>query len=63
MDRVEPWRIAAQKAIELNPRLAEAHVLMGDSYYATPAWAGREGDALPTADEALEVLPGNVNIQ
>ena len=101
MQRVEPWRIAAQKAIELNPRLAEADVLMSDSYRASPAygcarqrdpalaerfirralqldprfgvasvglimhftWAGREGDALRTADEALEVLPGDVNLQ
>ena len=101
MERVEPWRIAAQKAIELNPRLAEADVLMGDSYRASPAygcarqrdpalaerfirralqldprfgvastnlvlhfaWAGREGDALRTADEALKVLPGDVSLQ
>ena len=29
---VHPWRAAAQKAIELNPRLAEGYALLGDSY-------------------------------
>jgi TolB-like protein len=35
---VELWRTAALKAIELNPRLAEAYVLLGQSYFASPAW-------------------------
>jgi TolB-like protein/Tfp pilus assembly protein PilF len=29
---VLPWRAAARKAIDLNPRLAEAYALLGDSY-------------------------------
>jgi TolB-like protein/Tfp pilus assembly protein PilF len=29
---VDPWRAAAQKAIGLNPRLAEGYALLGDSY-------------------------------
>ena len=29
---MHPWRAAAQKAIELNPRLAEGYALLGDSY-------------------------------
>ena len=100
MERIEPWRIAAQKAIELNPRLAEAHVLMSDSYRASPAygcsrqrdavlaerfakraleldprsaaaytaltnhlaWAGREVESLRAVDDALKVLPGNVDL-
>ena len=100
MERIEPWRIAAQKAIELNARLAEAHVLMSDSYRSSPAygcsrqrdavlaerflkraleldprsaaaytsltnhlaWAGREAESLRAVDEALKVLPGNVDL-
>ncbi len=47
MGRTEPWRIAAQKAIELNPRLAEAYVLMSDSYRGGPAFAcARQRDAV-----------------
>ena len=30
--QVRSWRMAAQKAIELNPRLAEGYALLGDSY-------------------------------
>ena len=100
LERIEPWRIAAQKAIALNPRLAEAHVLMSDSYRASPAygcsrqrdavlaegflqkaleldprsaaayvgltnhlaWDGREAESLRAVDEALKVLPGNVDL-
>ena len=35
---MELWRTAALKAMELNPRLAEAYVLLGQSYFASPAW-------------------------
>jgi Flp pilus assembly protein TadD len=38
LERVEAWRAAAQKAIELNPRLVEAHVLLGDSYSMAPPY-------------------------
>jgi TolB-like protein len=35
---IELWRMASLKAIELNPRMAEAYVLLGQSYFAAPAW-------------------------
>ncbi len=38
MDLVELWRTAALKATELNPRLPEGYVLLGQSYFASPAW-------------------------
>ena len=38
MENVELWRTAALKATELNPRLPEAYVLLGQSYFASPAW-------------------------
>jgi len=38
MEDVDRWRAAALKASELNPRLAEAYVLLGQSYFAAPAW-------------------------
>ena len=47
------------RALQLDPRLGVAS--LGVIIHFT--WAGREGDALRTADEALEVLPGDVNLQ
>jgi Tfp pilus assembly protein PilF len=38
LEEIELWRTASLKAIELNPRMAEAHVLLGQSYFASPAW-------------------------
>src|SRR5439155_20558113 len=38
LEQIELWRTAALKATELNPRLAEAYVLLGQSYFASPAW-------------------------
>jgi len=38
LEEIELWRMASLKAIELNPRMAEAHVLLGQSYFASPAW-------------------------
>jgi TolB-like protein len=38
VEDVELWRTAALKATELNPRVAEAYVLLGQSYFASPAW-------------------------
>jgi TolB-like protein len=37
--RTGPWRSEAQKAIELNPRIAEAYSLLADSYNASPNWS------------------------
>jgi serine/threonine protein kinase/Flp pilus assembly protein TadD len=48
-----------RRALQLDPRFGVASV--GLILHFT--WAGREGDALRTADEALEVLPGDVNLQ
>ena len=46
MEEVELWRTAALKATELNPRLPEAYVLLGQSYFASPAWGcARQRDA------------------
>jgi tetratricopeptide (TPR) repeat protein len=36
MEQVDSWRDAARKAINTNPRLAEAYVLLGDSYGPSP---------------------------
>ena len=38
LEDVEQWRLASLKAVELNPRMAEAFVLLGQSYFAAPAW-------------------------
>ena len=35
---VESWRAAAQRAVAINPRMAEAHTLLADSYASAPAW-------------------------
>jgi serine/threonine protein kinase len=97
---VERWRAAALKASELNPRMAEAFVLLGQSFFAAPTWglarhrdgdlaerylrkgvhldprfglghnalvyhllwAGRAGEALQAADDALRVLPDHVDL-
>jgi serine/threonine protein kinase/tetratricopeptide (TPR) repeat protein len=38
LEDIERWRMSSLKAIELNPRLAEAYVLLGQSYFASPLW-------------------------
>jgi TolB-like protein/tRNA A-37 threonylcarbamoyl transferase component Bud32 len=38
LEQVESWRIAAQKAIDMNSRLAEAYVFLGESYAPSPAF-------------------------
>jgi len=44
--RASEWRAEARSAIELNPRLAESYVLLGDSYFSAPGWGcGRDRDA------------------
>ena len=46
LEEIQLWRMASLKAIELNPRLAEAYVLLGQSYFASPAWGfARQRDA------------------
>jgi TolB-like protein len=47
------------RALQLDPRLGVASLGLIGQF----AWAGRERDALRTADEALKVLPGDVNLQ
>ncbi|HSF15175.1 MAG TPA: protein kinase [Vicinamibacteria bacterium] len=45
MEDTDSWRSSAQKAISLNPRLAEGYVLLADSYNSAPAWScSRERD-------------------
>ena len=45
---VMPWRAEARTAIELNARMAEAYVLLADSFFAAPGWGcGRDRDADP----------------
>jgi DNA-binding winged helix-turn-helix (wHTH) protein/TolB-like protein/Tfp pilus assembly protein PilF len=45
------WRAEARRAIEVNPRLAEAYVLLADSYFSAPGWGcGRDRDA-PLAEQ------------
>ena len=44
-ERLDEWRIAARRAIAINPRIAEAHALLADSYSAIPTWGcGRDRD-------------------
>ena len=38
LEEAESWRDNARKAIDMNPRLAEAYVVLGDSYGASPAF-------------------------
>lgn len=46
LENVDRWRAAARKAIELNPRIAEAYELLADSYFAGNAWGcGRDRNA------------------
>jgi tetratricopeptide (TPR) repeat protein len=47
---VGPWREEAQRALSLDPRTAEAHAVLGDSYSGIPYACGREVDA-ERADE------------
>ena len=47
------------RALQLDPRFGVASTNLINHF----AWAGRESDALRTADEALEVLPGDVGLQ
>ena len=39
LEEIELWRMSSLKAIGLNPRLAEAYVLLGQSYFASPLWS------------------------
>ena len=48
-----------RRALQLDPRFGVASINLINHF----AWAGRERDALRAADEALEVLPGNVGLQ
>jgi DNA-binding winged helix-turn-helix (wHTH) protein/TolB-like protein len=41
--RVDLWRLEAEKAIALNPRLAEAYELLADWYFATPGYGCSHG--------------------
>ncbi|HVL65789.1 MAG TPA: protein kinase [Vicinamibacterales bacterium] len=46
LGEVAPWRLAAQKAIDVNPRQAEGYALLADSYGPAPVWGcGRDRDA------------------
>ena len=47
------------RALQLDPRLGVASLGLINHF----TWAGREGDALSKADQALEVLPGSVTLQ
>jgi DNA-binding winged helix-turn-helix (wHTH) protein/TolB-like protein len=37
-EEIGPWRAEAQKAIDINPRAAEAYGLLGDSFSAAAVW-------------------------
>jgi TolB-like protein/Tfp pilus assembly protein PilF len=52
-----PSRAAARKALELDPRLAEAHVSMGRIKYVDWDWTGAEKDF----GRALEIDPNNLD--
>ena len=52
-----PSRTAARKALELDPRLAEAHVSMGRIKYLDWDWTGTEKDF----GRALEIDPNNLD--
>jgi TolB-like protein/DNA-binding winged helix-turn-helix (wHTH) protein/Tfp pilus assembly protein PilF len=52
-----PSRAAARKALELDPRLAEAHVSMGRIKYLDWDWTGAEKDF----GRALEIDPNNLD--
>jgi TolB-like protein/DNA-binding winged helix-turn-helix (wHTH) protein/Tfp pilus assembly protein PilF len=52
-----PSRVAARKALELDPRLADAHVSMGRIKYLDWDWAGAEKDF----GRALEIDPNNLD--
>ena len=52
-----PSRTAARKALELDPRLAEAHVSMGRIKYLDWDWTGAEKDF----GRALEIDPNNLD--
>ena len=52
-----PSNAAARKALELDPRLAEAHVSMGRLKYYDWNWAGAEKDFA----RALEIDPNNLD--
>jgi DNA-binding winged helix-turn-helix (wHTH) protein/TolB-like protein/Flp pilus assembly protein TadD len=46
LGQADPWRSEARKAIALNPRMAEAYALMGDTFYTSPVWGcNRDRDA------------------
>jgi len=48
-----------KKALQLNPSFGSAHARLATSYF----WAGRDKDALRQLDEALLLLPQNIQIQ
>jgi TolB-like protein/DNA-binding winged helix-turn-helix (wHTH) protein/Tfp pilus assembly protein PilF len=54
-----PSRAAARKALDLDPRLAEAHTSMGRIKYLDWDWAGAEKDF----GRALELDPNNLDAQ
>ena len=45
-----PWRAAAEQAIALNPRVAEAYALLADWESAMPAFGCSRGDDAPRAE-------------
>jgi DNA-binding winged helix-turn-helix (wHTH) protein len=51
---VVPWRAEARTAIKLNARLAEAYVLLADSFFAAPGWGcPRDRDFEPAERTAI----------
>ncbi len=56
---IDAARKAAERALELEPELAEAHLSMGYFYY----WGRRDYNAaLAEFDKARKTLPNNVNV-
>jgi DNA-binding winged helix-turn-helix (wHTH) protein/TolB-like protein/tetratricopeptide (TPR) repeat protein len=53
MEDFERWRAESRKAIELNPRIAEAHELLADSYFAGNAWGCKRDRNAPIAEESF----------
>jgi DNA-binding winged helix-turn-helix (wHTH) protein/TolB-like protein len=61
MEAFQRWRAEALKAIELNARIAEAHELVADSYFAANAWGCSRDRNAPLAEKyfqtAIEIDP------
>jgi tetratricopeptide (TPR) repeat protein len=53
MEDFERWRAESRKAIELNPRIAEAHELLADSYFAGNAWGCKRDRNAPIAEASF----------